>query len=72
MSETSAKYCPYCDESRDDKEYGNGKRFFWRKVPVCKSGTTKETVECVAIYCAYCGRTISVIPSYLFFQDKPY
>ena len=72
MSEISSKYCPYCDEPCEDKEYSLGKRFCWRKVPVYKSETVKNEVECVAIYCAYCGRTISVIPSHLFFQPEPY
>lgn len=70
MEEQLSKYCRFCDESCEAQEKERGKRFCWRKVPVSKFGTTKE-VECVAVYCAYCGRTITVIPSHLFFPDYP-
>lgn len=69
MLEKTSKYCPYCDEPRDKDEYGKGKVFVWRKVPLFQDNTAKQPVEAVVIYCAYCGRTISVIPSHLFFQD---
>ncbi len=72
MNEKLSKYCRYCDESCEAQEWEHGKRFCWRKVSVSESGTTKEEVECVAIYCAYCGRTITVIPSHLFFPFDPY
>ena len=62
MNERNSKYCPFCDGERDKKQ------FVWHNVPIYKRDTTKS-VEAVAICCAYCGRTISVIPSHLFFQD---
>lgn len=57
------KVCPFCEKEHDTQ------MFSWRKVPLCKYGTTKE-IEAIAISCSACGRVISVIPSHLFFQGE--
>ena len=57
--------CPNCEVEGERKPL-----YFWRRVRLCKKGTTKD-IEAVEIYCASCNRTVTVMPASLceFFED---
>lgn len=52
--------CPNCENNKIAHP-----TFFWREVSICDADTIKQRTTGTAIYCASCGRTISVIPKSL-------
>ena len=60
MDEIYLSKCSHCETGEDSK-------YFYRKV-VLSEKCGNKTVDAVAISCPYCHRTISIIPSHLFFH----